>query len=62
MKLYRVTALINDTIERYYVWYFIYAKDQKRAKKLFMKKYDDGWNTIKDFTIMEINYEMLLEG
>ena len=60
MKLYRATALIDDTMERYRVWHFIYAKDQERAKQLFMKKYDDGWNTIKDFTIMEANFEMLL--
>ena len=60
MKLYRATALIDDTMERYRVWHFIYAKDQERAKQLFMEKYNDGWNTIKDFTIMEVNKEGLL--
>ena len=61
MKLYHITAIINNGMERYRVWSIVYAKGQERAKELFLNRYNDGWNTITGLKVFEINYETVID-
>ena len=60
MKLYHITAVIDNGMERYRVWRSVYAKNKERAKELFLGRYDDGWNRITGLRMFEVDYETLI--